>query len=199
MQSNTGVVPSAHDWTKVYGGDGNDTLVSGSGREVMYGGDGDDQFTQGFLPGGSDEYYGGAGNDLLSGTEVGNILDGGDGFDSLQGGLGADSLTGGADADLFVFAYVEATGFYQSGIRIADRDRATDFVAGVDHLRIVNAVIGSPAPQLIGSAAFSAPDQVRWVSRGGDTMVFVNTDADPKAEMAIALLGVTNLQATDFF
>ena len=140
----------------------------------------------------------GAGKDLLIGTGVANILDGGADDDAVRGGTGADLLTGGGGADLFLFVYVDAQKLYDSGTKLADRDVITDFTPGVDDLRILNNVVGGVPLLIMGTGAFTAANQIRWISGGGNTTVFVNTDADLNAEMAITLTGVTGLQSTDF-
>ena len=193
----TASVPLARDVTKLFGGAGNDTLRGDEGSERMFGGSGDDVVGQ-FGFGGNDSLYGGAGKDTLSSGGGIDILDGGDGDDVLRGGAGADSLTGGLGADLFLFVYIDAQHYFDSGTTLAGRDQVTDFVSGVDHLRIINNVLGAGPVQILGNATFTAANQVRWISQGGNTTVFVNTDADQTAEMAITLQGVTGLQVTDF-
>jgi hypothetical protein len=93
----------------------NDTILGGSGADILYGFDGND-----ILQGGdnADALYGDNGNDLLLGYECNSInatcgsylnngsdddiLNGGDGDDCLDGGRGSDIYTGGPGADAFV-------------------------------------------------------------------------------------------------
>ncbi|MEX2168097.1 MAG: Ig-like domain-containing protein, partial [Pirellulales bacterium] len=65
---------------RLYGGDGNDTLIGGAAADFLFGELGDDKL------------YGGGGNDML---------DGGDGNDRLQGDAGNDDFTGGVGHDFF--------------------------------------------------------------------------------------------------
>jgi Ca2+-binding RTX toxin-like protein len=91
---------------EVDGGIGNDTISSGAGRDELKGGDGNDSLSGGadgdHLSGGkgADELYGEAGNDKLSGGADNDKLVGGDGNDALFGDQGADTLDGGAGSDL---------------------------------------------------------------------------------------------------
>ena len=62
------------------GGDGNDSILGGSGKDFL---------------------YGDAGNDSLTGGSGNDDLHGGDGNDSLTGGSGNDDLHGGNDNDYF--------------------------------------------------------------------------------------------------
>jgi Ca2+-binding RTX toxin-like protein len=110
--------------TRIFGGDGNDVILGGSGRDTINGG------------AGSDIIYGGNGADLLIGAEAADIIfggngadsiDGGDGDDwlfgqngkdSLDGGLGDDKLFGGRGNDLLISA--EGDDFLMGG-RGSDR------------------------------------------------------------------------------
>ena len=81
-------------------GSGNDTLSGGAGRNRMFGGDGNDRINgssgRDFIygEGGDDRLYGGAGNDFLDGGGNVDRLFGGDGDDFLTGGSGNDKLYG---------------------------------------------------------------------------------------------------------
>ena len=121
---------------------------------------------------------------------------GGSGSDSLNGGKDADLLTGGRGADLFIFAFSATLNYYDSGNAAADRDVITDFATGIDHLKLTQ--LSSQSIDLIDGLAFSGANQVRWVSKGGSTTVFINGDVDLQAEMAITLQGVADLSASDF-
>ena len=50
----------------------------------------------------------------------------------------------------------------------------------------------------VGNAAFTAAGQVRWEARGDNTVVQVNVDGSPGADMSILLQGVHSLTAGDF-
>lgn len=66
---------------ELWGFDGDDTLIGGSGADTL---------------------YGGAGNDVLAGGAGADFLSGDDGNDTLAGGAEDDKLTGGTGADTFV-------------------------------------------------------------------------------------------------
>ena len=87
------------------GEDGNDTLISSNGNDLLQGGDGQDKVIGG---GGNDQLGGGtgadwlegdSGNDHLMGEEGNDYLNGGADDDSLIGGYGNDKLFGGEGDD----------------------------------------------------------------------------------------------------
>ena len=95
--------------TVIYGGGGDDTLVGGSGRNVLDGGAGNDSLTGGdwidTLSGGdgNDTITGNGGRDMINGGRDGDIIDAGAGDDTVFGGDGDDTITGGAGTDI-IFA-----------------------------------------------------------------------------------------------
>jgi Ca2+-binding RTX toxin-like protein len=76
------------------GGAGADTIVTGSGTDVVFGMAGDDTLDTG---GGVDNVRGDAGADTLAGGSGDDDLDGGPGADTLLGGEGDDALDGGLE------------------------------------------------------------------------------------------------------
>ncbi|WP_081991105.1 calcium-binding protein [Inquilinus limosus] len=147
----------------------NDTMI----------GDGADNLLSGWT--GDDTLSGGAGKDQLFG---------GAGADTLNGGAGADTLTGGAGADNFVFSAAA-----DSGVGYAKADLITDFATG-DHIDLSAIVSGGT---FIGSEAFShVAGQVRAVTAGFQTGIFVDVNGDGAADMQIRLSGVHALSASDF-
>lgn len=85
---------------RVYGGDGEDTLLGNGGNEWLSGDNGDDFIRGG---GGRDMLNGGMGHDRLWGGAGNDILYGLEGNDTLHGGAGNDTMTGGTGRDVFVF------------------------------------------------------------------------------------------------
>lgn len=79
-----------------FGGDGNDTLLGGTGAERLDGGPGNDSIVGG---GGADTLLGGDGADSLTASSGGNYADGGAGDDVITGSYGADTLIGGDGND----------------------------------------------------------------------------------------------------
>jgi Ca2+-binding RTX toxin-like protein len=79
------------------GGDGNDTIFGGGGKDDVSGGDGND-YIQAF---GDQNHHlrGDMGNDTLIGSEGLDVLNGGGGNDYLYGGAGADYLFGDTGND----------------------------------------------------------------------------------------------------
>ncbi len=143
--------------------------------------------------GGKDSLYGHAGNDTLIG---------GLGADTIAGGAGGDVLWGGqttgADQSRDVFAYLTV-----SDSRARDWDRIMDFDARHDVIDL-SAIDANPyrtgnnSFAFIGDDAFGGVGQVSVRQIGGDTWVYVNTDANVLPEMAIRLDGLHDLTAANF-
>lgn len=156
---------------------GKDRLEGQSGDDTLQGGDSDDVL------------LGGEGNDTLHGNADNDTLNGGSGFDVINGGTGIDTLTGFHHADDFVFAPGD------SSIGAGFRDVVTDFSAVQgDDLDLT--VFGGLT--FIGQNIFSAPDQVRFIHSGGNTLVQINTVGNSGMEMEIQLTGIVNLGDGDF-
>lgn len=79
----------------IFGWRGSDTISGGTGDDILYG---DDMGFNGIS--GDDTIDGGSGNDILYGGRGKDKLAGGDGNDMLYGGAGDDSLSGGAGDDI---------------------------------------------------------------------------------------------------
>ncbi|WP_417239462.1 Hint domain-containing protein [Celeribacter halophilus] len=88
----------SNDMDTVYGGAGNDTILTGDDNDYIEGGDGDDTIDAGFD---DDEVYGGSGNDSIQGGEGNDTIDGGDGNDIIYGDVSPDS------DDYAAFSYYE--------------------------------------------------------------------------------------------
>jgi Ca2+-binding RTX toxin-like protein len=190
-------------------------LYAGLGSSYFNGGAGNDtvsyalfdsriavnlSYSSGFGQGKSDSFTnienidGSAYNDSLIGNLVGNRLDGGAGDDVINGANGKDTLTGGAGADHFAYTLAG-----QSNADPASWDVITDFShAQGDLIDLAQLHFGQPAYTFIGSAQFSADatGQLRYDQATG--MVYLSTDADADAELAIQLLGAPTLVASDF-
>ena len=141
---------------------------------------------------GANSLAGLGGNDTLLGAAGNDTLNGGAGNDTLNGGAGRETLTGGADRDTFVFTAVS-----EIGNTTTARDMITDFRTGTDLLNFAaidanTLTSGDQAFVFIGSAAFSAPGQLRL--SGG--ILFGNVDSSTAADFQIAMTGVTRLIPT---
>ncbi|WP_170377840.1 CAP domain-containing protein [Ruegeria atlantica] len=79
---------------------GNDVLLGGQGVDLLMGATGNDWLQSGM---GADRLQGGSGNDVLRGGRGRDTLIGGDDDDTLIGARGIDTMTGGNGADTFVF------------------------------------------------------------------------------------------------
>ncbi|MBY4676524.1 prepilin-type N-terminal cleavage/methylation domain-containing protein [Marinobacterium arenosum] len=81
---------------KVYSGEGKDVVSGGAGNDLIVGGNAKDT-----LSGGADDdtLYGGKGKDTLKGDDGNDTLYGGEDNDDLFGGNGDDLIYGGADND----------------------------------------------------------------------------------------------------
>ncbi len=90
---------------QIYGLRGNDTLLGGTGTDMLFGGIGNDSLNGNggqdlvFDAFGNDTLIGGAGEDNLHAIEGRNLLQGGASGDALRGGIGNDTLEGGAGSD----------------------------------------------------------------------------------------------------
>ena len=146
------------------------------------------------------------GNDTLSGAAGNDTLDGGSGADSLTGGAGEDQLTGGLGNDLFIFR--EPADMANDA---TTADIVTDFTQGQDRidLSLIDAFAGTPVNDVFvwrGTDAFSSSTQgeVRFerIDNSGTasdyTMVYIDTDADADAELAVRLTGLITLASGDF-
>jgi hypothetical protein len=98
-------------------------------------------------------------------------------------------MTGGTGADAFLIRPGD------TGTKAGLRDIITDFdqaEGDTIELYFFNSL------DFIGTDAFSAADQVRYVQNGGNTYVQISTDADSAAEAVVELTGTINLVAGDF-
>jgi len=102
--------------TTVWGGDGNDLILTGNGSDSLYGG------------AGNDSVYGGAGNDRIYGDAGVNQLRGESGNDSLFAGSRMDVVDGGVGVDyLELFAgQAVAVGGENVKIRVPQDQPQTD-------------------------------------------------------------------------
>ncbi len=149
---------------------------------------------------GNDSITGGAGGDALTGAAGNDILRGNGGADSLTGNDGTDIMTGGTGADTFVFTAI--TDFGPAG----QEDVITDFnrVEG-DRIRLnqvdanTNAG-GDQAFTFLGTAAFTGvAGQLHYVASGADLVVSGDINGDGVADFQFKVLGLTSLQAGDFY
>lgn len=167
----------------VYGGDGNDSIISGLGDDVVYGGDGNDTL------------LGGAGDDFIADGAGNDMVRGGLGDDNLNAGEGRDTLFGGGGADSFTFLTVNSI---SSG---ADRDQVRDFTVGEDviNLSAIDANTNAGGNQtfsFIGAAAFSGvAGQLRYA--GG--IVSGDVNGDGNADFALQIFRAPSLTASDFY
>jgi len=137
---------------------------------------------------GDDDLEGLITNDSIFGFAGNDAILGGPGDDAIEGGLGADAMTGGFGYDVFVYASIA-----ESGTTSQTRDKIMDFDDDGDDLIDLSAIDADatvPGDQTfvyIGSAAFSAPGQVRVVSAGSEVFVELSDDNDTAAEMVIEM------------
>ncbi len=100
--------------TRVYGLEGNDTLIGGDENDTIDGGDGDDILITGL--GASNILFGGPGDDrLYTDSWGGGILRGGAGNDSIYGGVVTDTLEGGEGNDYLKGGYGNDTYLFDRG------------------------------------------------------------------------------------
>ncbi|MDO8456692.1 MAG: peroxidase family protein [Burkholderiaceae bacterium] len=158
---------------------------------------------------------GNTGNNALSGGGGTDTITGGAGTDTITGGAGQDILTGGTGKDTFVIAANA-----ESGTGAAARDVITDFasvsavtLANSDIINVTaidantnggNANAGNQNFTWIGTAAFSAAGQLRYVqvdnvgTANDYTLIEGNTGGSNAADFSIQLSGLHTLGAADF-
>jgi Ca2+-binding RTX toxin-like protein len=151
------------------------TINGGRGDDTIRGLDGDDRLIAW------------EGNDLMFGNGGRDRMNGRSGHDRLIGGIGPDVLIGGFGNDVFDFNQMA-----DSGPSAETRDVIRDFTHLQDKIDLSD--LGSLA--FIGTAAFTAPGQVRVVQQGPNTIVEVNLSGDATPEMTIALLDVAAASLT---
>jgi len=167
--------------------DGNDLAFGGYGNDVMYG------------ENGSDSLYGQGGNDVLYGGSGYDYLSGGDGNDYLVGGADADYLSGGFGYDTFKMGSASDA----NGDTIYDFTRYLDkidlsSIDAVDFKWSSPSTWGNQSFTYIHDDSFYKAGQLRSFQYGGNTYVQGSTDSDSAAEFQFKLVGLHNLQATDF-
>ncbi len=142
---------------------------------------------------------GGTGNDMLTGNALANRLEGGLGLDVLMGLGGKDILIGGAGADQFVFI-----SDLDSGPTVLSADVIQDFNVLTDVIDLTgidanSALAGNQEFHYLGGASsFAAAAEIRWGYSNGNTVLYLNTDADMSTESVIVLNGIISLSANDF-
>lgn len=180
----------------------NDTLKGASGPEGIFGLGGADTLS-GF--GGADQLDGGKGNDRLIGGKGGDTLLGGAGKDVLLGGKGGDSLIGGSAADMLTGGggadeFVYNTG--HSGPGANKRDTVTDFSrqqgdkVNLGRIDGDQETAGNQSLSWIGrDQEFTGAAEVRYDT--ARSLLEINLDSDPDAEMAIHFDGLDIFGAKD--
>ena len=114
---------SGHD--EIDGGDGNDDIHAGAGHDTIEGGNGNDTISGGS---GDDDIHGGGGNDTING---------GSGEDVIQGGGGADDIDGGGDKDFLFDATMKPEA--DNAVDHLDGGDGTDYVVPADGDMVVSA------------------------------------------------------------
>ncbi|MFE0757366.1 calcium-binding protein [Inquilinus sp. NPDC058860] len=161
-----------------------------------------------------EDISGTAGHDIFVGTDGGNFLDGWRGDDLLSGRGGTDRLEGGAGDDVLVGGR-GADGLESgAGADIIRIDRLAESLPGqedtildftfrdrIDLSRIDAdlTTAGNQAFTFIGTAAFTgAAGELRAEVRGDDLLVSADADGDRAADLAVEVLGLTELAGDDF-
>lgn len=166
-----------------------ETIVGGSGRDVIFAGAGDDNVLGG---GGADMLYGDAGDDRILGGKGDDLLNGGAGDDTVFGEEGddifvasagdgddvyyGDGMNGGAGNDTLDMSAIGAditadlgTGFMGRG-SVSSAQSGSDTIWGIE-----NIVTGSGNDTITASAAVNVMDG----GAGNDTFRFLSAaDAD---------------------
>jgi serralysin len=179
---------------RLYGGEGNDTLLGSSANDILTGGGGNDSLTGGD---GLDVLNGDAGNDRLFGGAGNDSLNGGDGNDWLVGGAGNDRLYGNEGADTFVFAF-------NGGNDTVKDFNVTDDVFAFDAASFGIAAGAAIADYLVLNAASNtipaAPDSAHGYFRASQTAIYWDDDGNgAHASVRLASYSaITGLTQDDF-
>lgn len=173
--------------TKLYGGDGFDTIFGGSGSDAIFGGNNNDTLIG---LNGNDRIYGEESNDLIVGQNGADTLSGGNGDDTLSGqvydgqadyvpgfnfGSGfsnvdaKDVLYGGGGADTFVLCNNKSTFYGDFGS--ADFASIEDFKSGEDKIKL----LGSSSNYLLDG---SSGDTIIYELYSLDQIAIVKNDSD---------------------
>ena len=145
----------------------------------------------------ADSLTGNAGANNLKGNNGDDTLIGSGGRDTLTGGKGADTLTGGTGDDIFVF---------DADLVPANADTITDYVAGIEQIKLQNSVFTGLVNGALSANAFvdglvatRAQAQVLYDKANGD----IYFDADGTGNGAAVKFAVvddnTALTRADFF
>ncbi|HHC29963.1 MAG TPA: calcium-binding protein, partial [Rhodobacterales bacterium] len=184
-----------NDLIKGFGG--NDVLFGGMGRDRLFGGSGDDDLRG---QGGNDKAFGGTGNDQLHSEGGNDVLKGGTGSDWLDGGMGRDKLFGGVDTDRDTFYFGDVR---ESGPGAKHMDVLYNFTPGTDKINLMwidaNTVTGGDDAFAFTGALGADANAVWTKQRGNDLLVLADNSGDGVADLAIKLIGVDVLTASDFF
>lgn len=158
------------------GGEGDDTLLGGDGRDVIYGGPGDDVL-RGF--GNRDVLYGEEGRDDLEGGAGVDALYSGPGADLVGGGYGPENIKGGPGDDYLV----AGVGFYGS---LIEGGPGNDIIIGNEGPDILNGE-GSGTP--LSGDRF---DDIILGGGGNDEI-----DGGPGNDLLIGELGRDSIEDAD--
>jgi Ca2+-binding RTX toxin-like protein len=149
---------------------------------------------------GNDTLSGGSGNDELHGENGQDVINGRGGNDLLIGGADGDTLQGRGGNDDFTYTDVSDS----TGNSAATRDTILDFDGGegdVIDLHALDAKIGNGNQKFdfIATNAFTGQKgQLRYEVDDGSAIIQADLTGDGKADMAIVVMDVTKLSASDF-
>lgn len=176
---------------------GNDVLFGGKGRDRLFGGSGDDDLR---VEGGNDKAFGGAGNDQTHGAGGNDVLKGGTGSDWLDGGMGRDKLFGGVDTDTDTFYFGDVR---ESTRGAKNMDLLYNFTPGTDKIHLLwidaNATTGGDDAFAFNGSAGAAANAVWTEQRGSDLLVFADNSGDAVADLAMKLIGISEVTSSDFW
>ena len=102
----------------------------------------------------------------LTGNALDNTLDGHAGANIISGDLGTDTMSGGGGGDAFVWSSVAETGFNFAPDIVTDYSSAQGDVLHFTNIDADETVAGNQDFTFIGTAAFTAPGQINWVTNG---------------------------------
>ena len=138
----------------------------------------------------TDDFASTAANETLQGTAGNDVF--------LLGG-GLDSVTGGVGQDLFLFQPAALGPAASNATTLQDFSRTALEVINLSAIDAIAGTGANDAFRFIGTAAFSAPGQLRWQNAGtGTVLIQGNVDTNMAADLTISVK-TTASPAYDWF
>lgn len=127
----------------------------------------------------TDDFASTAADEALSGTAAADIF--------LLGG-GLDTVLGGGGTDRFLVQPSALGAALGNAATLQDFSRAAGEKIDLSAIDAISGTPGDDAFAFIGTAAFTAPGQLRWEDQGGMRLIQGNVDGDMAADLTLFVL-----------